>query len=123
MKKQILNFTLGVIFAVSGDNAANAFVDRDIASVRVMNKAAGKVYNIDIAVGASAQFEKLNMTVRACKQTDPFEAEDHFAFIEISTDTDGKIFSNWMSRNEPGVRPLQNADYDVWLVACKNMEQ
>lgn len=101
---------------------ANAYIDREIAAVRVMNKAAGKVYNINIPVGNSAQFEKLNITVRACKQSDPFDAEDYFAFLEISTATDGMVFSNWMSRNEPGVRPLQNADYDVWLVDCKNKE-
>ncbi|MBQ8473363.1 MAG: DUF2155 domain-containing protein [Alphaproteobacteria bacterium] len=101
---------------------ANAYIDREIAAVRVMNKAAGKVYNINIPVGNSAQFEKINITVRACKQSDPFDAEDYFAFLEISTATDGMVFSNWMSRNEPGVRPLQNADYDVWLVDCKNKE-
>lgn len=118
MKKLVTYFML--ICAVPG--VANAYIDREIANVRIMNKAAGKVYNMDIPVGNSEQFEKLNITVRACKQTDPFDAEDFFAFLEISTATDGLIFSNWMSRNEPGVRPLQNADYDVWLVGCNNKE-
>lgn len=102
---------------------ADAYVNRDIADIRIMNKAAGKTYSIDIPVGNSAQFEKLNITVHSCKQTDPFDAEDYFAFLEISTATDGTIFSNWMSRNEPGVRPLQNADYDVWLVGCESKEE
>ncbi|MBE6460035.1 MAG: DUF2155 domain-containing protein [Alphaproteobacteria bacterium] len=104
-------------------DVAMAYINRDIANIRVMNKAAGKTYSIDIPVGNSAQFEKLNITVHTCKQSDPFDAEDYFAFLEISTSADGTIFSNWMSRNEPGVRPLQNADYDVWLVGCKNKEE
>ena len=102
---------------------AMAYIDRDVAHIRVMNKAAGKTYPLEIAVGNSAQFEKLNITVHSCKQTDPFDAEDYFAFLEISTAANGTVFSNWMSRNEPGVRPLQNADYDVWLVKCENNEE
>ena len=39
-------------------------------------------------------------------------------FIEIDKDPDGRIFSNWMNRNEPGENPLQNPDYDVWLEKC-----
>ena len=118
--KKLVAFLM-IVSALPG--VATAYIDRDIANIRVMNKAAGKTYPIDIPVGDSAQFEKLNITVHSCKQSDPFEAEDYFAFLKISTSADGTIFSNWMSRNEPGVRPLQNADYDVWLVGCKNKEE
>ena len=38
-------------------------------------------------------------------------------FIEISQDS--KIFSGWMSHNEPGNNPLQHPDYDLWLVGCE----
>ena len=118
--KKLVAFLM-IVSALPG--VATAYIDRDIADIRIMNKAAGKTYSIDIPVGDSAQFEKLNITVHSCKQSDPFEAEDYFAFLKISTSADGTIFSNWMSRNEPGVRPLQNADYDVWLVGCKNKEE
>ena len=117
--KKLVTFLL---FACALPGAANAYIDREVVALRIMNKAAGKTYSLDIPVGQTAQFEKLNIVARSCKQTDPFDAEDYFAFLEISTATDGTIFSNWMSRNEPGVRPLQNADYDVWLVNCKNKE-
>lgn len=118
--KKIVTFLL---FACALPGVANAYIDREVVALRIMNKAAGKTYSLDIPVGQTAQFEKLNIVARSCKQTDPFDAEDYFAFLEISTATDGTIFSNWMSRNEPGVRPLQNADYDVWLVNCKNKEE
>ena len=118
--KKLVAFLM-IVSALPG--VATAYIDRDIADIRIMNKAAGKTYSIDIPVGDSAQFEKLNITVHSCKQSDPFDAEDYFAFLKISTSADGTIFSNWMSRNEPGVRPLQNADYDVWLVGCKNKEE
>ena len=119
MKKICVLFLLsiGLIAGVSDD--ALAYVERENAIVRIMNKAAGKVQTITMPVGRDIQFEKLQMLVRSCKQSDPFDAENYFAFIEISKSDEGKIFSNWMNANEPGENPLQNADYDVWLVKCE----
>lgn len=96
---------------------ANAYVDRDTAVLRVMNKAAGKAHTIKVPVGRAASFEKLDILVRTCKQTDPFQAEDYFMFVEVSQGT--KIFSGWMSKNAPGDNPLQHPDYDLWLVECE----
>ena len=98
---------------------ASAYVDRGAAVLRVMNKDAGKVHQVKVPVGDEVQFEKLFINVRTCQQTDPFDAEDFWGFIEISEVGKGRIYSNWMSRNEPGQNPLQHADYDVWLVKCE----
>lgn len=98
---------------------ADAYIEKKTAVVRIMNKAAGKSQTVTIPVGVHTEFEKLSMIVRTCKQTDPFQAEDFFMFVEVNKNPDGKIFSGWMSRNEPGDNPLQNADYDLWLVSCE----
>ena len=119
MKITKLLFLLTVPFLCLAIVPANAYVERQTAIVRIMNKAAGKAQTITLPVGKSAEYEKLNLLVRNCKQADPFEAENFFMFIEISKSPDGKIFSGWMNRNEPGDNPLQNADYDLWLVRCE----
>ena len=98
---------------------ANAYINQNNAVLRIMNKAAGKTQTITVPVDKNVTFEKLQILPRACMQTDPFQAENFFAFVEISTEQDGLIFSNWMDRNEPGKNPLQNADYDVWLLRCE----
>lgn len=98
---------------------ALAYVDKNVAVVRILNKAAGKTQMVNLPVGQHTEFEKLAITVKSCKQTDPFQAENFFAFVEISKNSEGKIFSGWMNANEPGENPLQNADYDVWLVKCE----
>lgn len=116
--KKIVSFLSFCAFALMAWTA-NAYVDNNTAVLRIMNKAAGKVQTVTIPVGVETEFEKLSLLVRSCKQTDPFQAEDFFAFIEISKYGEGKIFSGWMSHNEPGENPLQNADYDVWLVKCE----
>ena len=98
---------------------ALAFVEKDNAILRVMNKAAGKTYVVPVKIGKSVQHDGLTITVRNCKQSDPFDAENFFAFVEIYTKTDGRIFSGWMDRNEPGNNPLQDDTYDVWLNKCE----
>lgn len=108
-----------VIFFAIFPVCVNAFVDKDIAVMRVMNKDAGKVQEVSVPVGQSIDFEKINITVRSCVQSDPFDAENYFAFIEVIEQENKKIFSNWMNRNEPGDKPLQHPDYDLWLVSCQ----
>lgn len=98
---------------------ANAYVEKSSAIIKVMNKDAGKVQELVVPVGQSVDFEKINITVRSCMQSDPFDAENYFAFFEITEQEKGKIFSNWMNRNEPGNKPLQHPDYDLWLVGCQ----
>lgn len=116
MKKLLLVFvavlTLGVV------SNANAYVDRQNAVISIMDKAAGKTHVVSVPVAQESKYEKLSFIVRTCKQTDPFQAENAFMFIEISQNND-LIFSGWMNKNEPGENPLQNADYDMWLVRCE----
>jgi len=117
MKIMKILFLLAVPFI--SFSSADAYVEKKTAVIRIMNKAAGKVQTLNIPVGKKSEYEKLTLMVRSCKQTDPFQPEDFFMFIEISKNSEGQIFSNWMSRNEPGEIPLQNADYDLWLVKCE----
>lgn len=98
---------------------AFAYVDKDVAVLRVMDKAAGKTQTVPVKVGYTKQHDGLNIIVRSCKQSDPFDAENFFAFLEIYTKTNNRIFSGWMNRNEPGQNPLQDDTYDVWLEKCE----
>ena len=98
---------------------AHAYVDRSNAVIAILDKASGKTHTTTVPVGYDTKYEKLNFIVRTCKQTDPFQAENAYMFIEISAATGDKVFSGWMNKNAPGENPLQNADYDIWLVRCE----
>ena len=89
------------------NSPAFAYVEKNTAVLRVMNKAAGKTQIVPVAVGSTKKYDGLNIIVRNCKQSDPFDAENFFVFVEIYTKTDERIFSGWMNRNEPGENPLQ----------------
>ncbi len=99
--------------------SAFAYIEKNTAVVRVMNKAAGKTQVASIKVGQTLQHDGLTITIKNCKQSDPFDAENFFVFLEIYTKADGRIFSGWMNRNEPGLNPLQDDTYDVWLEKCE----
>jgi len=96
-----------------------AYIEQDIAVVRIMDKAAGKVQVMQIKVGDTVKYDGLTIKVQNCKKTDTFEAENFFAFLEIYTKVDKRIFSGWMNRNEPGQNPLQDDTYDVWIEKCE----
>lgn len=100
-------------------NSAFAYIEKDVAVIRVMNKAAGKTQQVSAQIDKKVKVDGLDILVRNCKQSDPFDAENFFVFLEIYTKTDGRIFSGWMNRNEPGENPLQNETYDVWIEKCE----
>ena len=106
------------LFFLSLPHTAYSYTNHSNAVLRVLNKAAGKTQTVTVPVGASVEFEKLDITVRSCQQTNPFDAENYFAFVEISEPNLGQFYGGWMNRNEPGKNPVQNTDYDVWLVTC-----
>lgn len=115
---KILCFAIVPLFLFSVCPAF-AYIEQENAVIRIMNKPAGKTQVMPVKVGETIQYDGLNITVRNCKQSDPFEAENFFVFLEIYTKTDGRIFSGWMNRNEPGQNPLQDDTYDVWIEKCE----
>ena len=120
MKSLCKIFTLFILAVVVLPMPANAYIDRGIAVLRVLNKAAGKTNTVRVPVGYSVKYEKLEIAVRSCKQTDPFDAENYFAFLEVDDGAQGQIFGGWMNRNEPGKNPLQSPDWDIWLTGCED---
>ncbi len=101
------------------EKPAFGYIEKNTAVLRIMDKAAGKTQLVRANVNQTIQHNSLTIKVRNCKQSDPFDAENFFVFIEIYTKSDDRIFSGWMNRNEPGQNPLQNDTYDVWLEKCE----
>ncbi len=98
---------------------AFAYLEQETAILRVMDKAAGKNQLLSVRVGTNIKIDGLNIKVQNCKKSDPFDAENFFAFLEIYTKSGERIFSGWMNRNEPGQNPLQHDTYDVWIEKCE----
>jgi hypothetical protein len=112
--------------------------------LRALDKITGNSRDLSAKVGESLTFGRLRVTVRACYQSDPREAPESSAFLEIrSTPTapkdasstkptntstmnkgpqpigeDGLLFSGWMYASSPGINALEHPTYDVWVISC-----
>lgn len=117
MKFIKISILLSVLFSFN-IVPAHAYIEKNTAVIRIMNKAAGKARTVSVPIGKNYNYDKLNLKINNCKQTDPFDPENFFVFIEISK-SNNEIFSGWMNRNEPGYNPLQDADYDLWIIKCE----
>ncbi len=113
--KKLCLFLMPLIFL----SPAFAYIEKDVAILRIMDKASGKTQTAELPIGKTLDFDGVSIIARNCKQSDPFDAENFFVFLEIYTKSDGRIFSGWMNRNEPGLNPLQNDTYDVWVERCE----
>lgn len=111
---------LVVAFLCVDTHNVSAYTNRQVAVLRALNKAAGKAQNVRVPVDTDVKLDKLGIYVRACKQTDPFDAENYFAFVEITDSAQGQVFGGWMDRNNPGKRPVEHPDWDIWLVGCED---
>lgn len=120
MNRKIMLFALFCAFtSCLSVHDSFAYIEKDTAVLHIMNKAAGKTQVISAKKDKNIHIDGLTIKVRNCKQSDPFDAENYFAFVEIYTKSDTRIFSGWMNHNEPGQNPLQDDAYDVWLDKCE----
>ncbi len=76
MKKISLIFSFFIFLPVFADEVQ--YIDRKVAVVSIMNKAAGKATTVTLPVGQTQKFEKLSVLVRACKQTAPYKLFGYF---------------------------------------------
>jgi len=110
-----------VIPAKVGNGTEPDTIQKQSAVIRIMNKAAGKTKTVTLPVGKSTEYERMNIMVHACRTSAPYGAADNFMFATIdkkSGNATPQIFSGWMMASDPGYNPLQDADYDLWLIKC-----
>jgi len=89
------------------------------AKLRALDTLTGKVTDLDIAVGQTMTFERLNIFVKECRYPKGNVNGDAFALIEI-TDVreDAPRFDAWMVASSPALSALEHPRYDVWLMRC-----
>lgn len=105
---------LSLFFSIS----LYSYIDRDKALVQVLDKVSGKSSTIMLEKNKPSKYYKLSFNLKSCKESDPFDPLNYYAFVEIYNNKT-KLYSNWLDKNEPGINPFQNADFDVWLISCK----
>lgn len=95
--------------------------ERGVA-IAAIDKRTGVTTTYEGVPGQQFRFGALNVMVRACETTPPWEQKLTGAFLLID-ETIGRgapkrIYSGWMFAESPSLHPLEHARYDVWVKSC-----
>lgn len=89
------------------------------AVLRGLDKVSGSTADIALAVGDSAVFGRLSITLAECRYPSDNPAGNAFAWISIREDgAASAIFEGWMIADSPALNALDHARYDIWLLRC-----
>ena len=104
--------------------AASEMIDRSAAVLGGLDKTTARVSTIEVAVGQTATFGTLLITVRACREAAPIDPPEAAGFLEIKDDKPDEgseqLFSGWMFASSPALSALEHPVYDVWVTACRD---
>ena len=106
---------------------ASEMTDRGAATLQGLDKITARVSAIEVAVGETAHFGSLLITLRACREAPPIDPPEAAAFLEIKEvkpDEDPEaVFSGWMFASSPALSALEHPIYDVWVTACRDAKK
>ncbi len=91
------------------------------ARLRGLDRINGTTQDIAITVGETVQYERLMITLHACRYPQGDINADAFAQItihDIREDTDR--FTGWMFASSPALSALDHPRYDVWVLSCQS---
>lgn len=109
-----------ILIAISGGVSALETNLGKGAVLRGLDKASGKVVDIEIGNGGLAEMGRLRIRLKECRYPTGNASGEAYAFLTIlETDKPAAIFTGWMIASSPAINPLDHARYDVWVLRCK----
>lgn len=107
--------------AVNG-MAENGMIPADGVIIGVLDKVTARVNSLTIANNDYRRLGDVVVRPRACQKSDPLEAPESAAFLEIwqfdTNHTPQWIFSGWMFASSPAISSMNHPVYDIWVVDC-----
>lgn len=94
-----------------------------LAVLRGLDKMTGRITTLELGVGESLIWERLEIRLEACRLPGPGEPEDAFAWLAIrDLRRPEPAFAGWMFASSPALSALDHPRYDVWVIACRITE-
>lgn len=98
-------------------------IGNPVAMFTGLDKITGRITVFDVYIDETVQFGSLQLTPKACYSSPSSEAQSVAAFVQVDEvslqATMKRVFSGWMFADSPALSAIDNAVYDVWLIACK----
>ena len=99
--------------------AAQETANGDGVVLRALDKIAGVTRDVELPVGATARFGRLEVDNAQCRYPVGNPAGDAFALLRVrEAGRDDPVFTGWMIASAPGLNPLDHQRYDVWVLRC-----
>ena len=89
------------------------------AILKGLDKVSGDVSDIELRVGESVAFGRIEVTLSACRYPEDNPSGEAFAWLEIRDSLrESQVFGGWMVASSPALNALDHARYDVWVIRC-----
>ena len=89
------------------------------AILRGLNKINGETIDLEMAIGQTKSFDRLNITLVDCRYPAGNRTGNAYAALEVSElGREGSVFSGWMIASAPALNAMDHARYDVWVLRC-----
>ena len=91
------------------------------ALIRALDKVSGTTIDLDMAVGDTERFGRIEVTLAECRYPADDPTGDAFAHVTVRDLTQDRVaFDGWMIATSPALSALDHARYDVWVIRCSN---
>lgn len=90
------------------------------AVLRTLDKVSSEITDLELGPGELADIGRLTVRLGECRYPSADPNSDAFAQMVI-TDRNSlaTLFDGWMVASSPALSSLDDARYDVWVMACK----
>ncbi len=97
----------------------DAWVARQSATLRVLNKLDSTVTTLILHVGEQRTLQSLTIKLQGCAVRPPDLPQDATAELSVVDSREGNPgFQGWILANEPAAAMLEHPVYDIQLAAC-----
>lgn len=89
------------------------------ARLKGLDTITGEVSELEVAVGGTIRYERLQITLKECRYPEGNISSDAFAYLVIQDDrSETPNFDGWMIASSPALSALEHPRYDVWVTRC-----
>ncbi len=106
-------------FEFDGQRSANSDIGIG-AILRGLDRITGAVGDFQMDIGETLQFERLEVTLEACRYPPNDVNKDAFALLKIrDIREEDDAFYGWMFASSPALSALDHPRYDIWVLSCQ----
>ena len=123
------------------------YKQHDTVILRALDKITGRSTDFEMLVGEPKVYGSLRIDLQTCFQTPPEEPPESAAFLEVTTANTTQVqtmaeprdlteeelaapadeapevrFTGWMFASSPGLNALEHPVYDIWVIACSEVD-